>query len=598
LPQQIGKYELVRKIAVGGMAEVYLARAAGPMGFEKTLVLKRILPYLAEDPQFVGMFLGEAKLAAQLNHPNLVQIFDFGEAEGAYFIAMEYIDGPNLRALTRRALDLGRLIDPPIAAKIISLACEGLAYAHEFSDPRTGQPMGLIHRDISPDNILLSRTGAVKVVDFGIAKAVGQGPQTRTGTLKGKLAYMSPEQLKARPLDLRADVFSLGMVLYELVSGARPFDAESEIGMMQAIVYEPLIPVVQRRPDTPLPLQQVLDRALAKDREQRYRSCREMQADLEQYVVGTGQPVGGYQLSQLVAALAAPAAGNQPSPRPVRTPGGVPPLATPLPEPEGPRTQVDRPAPQPPRRRAPVAAVLGAAVLLGAGAGVAVYLSGRSEGETAPPPPPAVAALPVEAAPPAPAAPVPAPEPQPHPEPQPEPPPAAAPEPPAPPASATGKRSRAQKPPRTAAASAPVKTPAELSSLTVESAPPGQVKVNGRSYGQSPVKVQNLPPGDVKIEVFDRAQGFSKSESFTLSPGDNGVKRITVGRGRLEFRIRPYATVYLDGKLLGQTPIDPVDAFEGPHSIRLVNKDLNREVTLDYTVRPGQPNVFKYIFPE
>src|SRR5262249_50712332 len=158
----------------GGMATVYRARAAGPMGFEKTLVVKCILPNLAQDPQFVEMFLSEAKLAAQLNHPNIIHIFDFGEAEGAYYIAMEYIDGPNLRALMRRAQSLSRPLPLPLCAKIISAACEGLAYAHEFSDPQTGEPLHLIHRDVSPDNILLARNGTVKLVDFGIAKAANQ----------------------------------------------------------------------------------------------------------------------------------------------------------------------------------------------------------------------------------------------------------------------------------------------------------------------------------------------------------------------------------------------------------------------------------------
>jgi eukaryotic-like serine/threonine-protein kinase len=162
--QQLGKYQLIRKLATGGMAEVFLAKAAGPMGFEKMLVVKRILPHLSEDPTFVEMFLAEAKLAAQLNHPNIVQIFDFGETDGEYFLAMEYIDGPNLRVLVKRARAAKAPLPTPICARLIAAACEGLAFAHDFSDPTTGEPLGLIHRDISPDNILVSRQGAVKVV--------------------------------------------------------------------------------------------------------------------------------------------------------------------------------------------------------------------------------------------------------------------------------------------------------------------------------------------------------------------------------------------------------------------------------------------------
>lgn len=300
LPQtQIGKYRLLRKIASGGMAEVYLAQAAGPAGFQKTLVLKRILPHLVEDPAFVEMFLNEARLAALLNHPNIVQIFDLGEADGSYFIAMEHIDGPNLRALCRRASEAGKVVPLEQAAKIISLACEGLGYAHDFSEE--GRPLNLIHRDISPDNVMLSRTGAVKVVDFGIAKAANQGHLTKTGTLKGKLAYMPPEQLRGKPLDRRADIFALGVVLYELVAGMKPFDATSEIASMQAILHDPPTPLNERRLDCPAELVVIVERALQKDREDRYPDCRAMQRDLESFLLTRRTAVGAYELAELVS---------------------------------------------------------------------------------------------------------------------------------------------------------------------------------------------------------------------------------------------------------------------------------------------------------
>jgi serine/threonine-protein kinase len=310
---QLGKYELLSRLAVGGMAEVYLARAAGPMGFEKTLVLKRILPHLAEDPSFVEMFLAEAKLVARLNHPNIVQIFDFGEADGEYFLAMEYIDGPNLRALLKRANTLEQPLPAPLCARIIASACEALAFAHDFQDPVTGEPLGLIHRDISTDNILVSRQGAVKVVDFGIAKASGQAPKTRTGIIKGKLAYMPPEQLRAKPLDRRIDVYALGVVFYELLTGQKPYRSPTDAGLMQAILFQPLVPITERRPDLSSSLQPILDRALARDREERYPDCRALQADLEDFIVSTGKAVGAYQLAQLIAQTN-PIAGVIPSP--------------------------------------------------------------------------------------------------------------------------------------------------------------------------------------------------------------------------------------------------------------------------------------------
>nr|WP_043430034.1 serine/threonine protein kinase [Cystobacter fuscus] len=315
--QQVGKYQLVRKLAAGGMAEVFLAKAAGPMGFEKTLVLKRILPQLAQEPAFIQMFLSEAKLAARLTHPHIAQIFDFGEADGAYFLAMEYIDGPSLRALIKRAAAQGLALPPAICARLIADACEGLAFAHDFADPDTGEPLGLIHRDISPDNILLSRQGAVKVVDFGIAKAAGQAHKTESGVIKGKLAYMPSEQIRARELDRRVDVYALGVVLYELLTGQRPFISDTDAGLMQAILYEQPIPAARLRPDLPQPLRRILGKALAREREQRYPDCHDLQADLESFIVSAGKPVTTQQVAQLIRA-------TSDTPMPAMTPAPMP----------------------------------------------------------------------------------------------------------------------------------------------------------------------------------------------------------------------------------------------------------------------------------
>ncbi len=312
MQQQLGKYQLIHKLAMGGMAEVFLAKAAGPLGFEKLCVLKRILPHLATEPTFVDMFLSEARLAAQLNHPNIVQIFDFGEAEGTYFLAMEYIDGPNLREMIRQANGVNLSLPLAFCARVVCSACEGLAFAHDFRDPATNLAMNIVHRDISPDNLLLSRQGAMKVVDFGIAKAGGQSPHTQTGVLKGKLAYMPPEQLRNEPLDRRADVYALGVVLYELLTGLKPFMANSEAGMIQAILFELQIPVIQRRPDVPEGLQRILAKALAKERERRYPDCALFQAELEEFLLSLGKPMGAAQIAQLVAMMTAGSEGPMP----------------------------------------------------------------------------------------------------------------------------------------------------------------------------------------------------------------------------------------------------------------------------------------------
>jgi serine/threonine-protein kinase len=321
---RLGKYQLLRKLATGGMAEVFLAKTDGPMGFEKLMVIKRILPHLAEDPQFVDMFLAEAKLAAQLNHPNLVQLFDFGEAEGSYFIAMEYIDGPTLRLLLARARDLRTPITLGLAARIVSAAAEGLAYAHDFRDHVTDEPLHLVHRDVSPDNILVSRSGGVKLVDFGIAKARGQSHHTQAGTVKGKVAYMAPEQLRGEPLDRRVDLYGLGVVLYELCTGQMPFEAGSDASMVRAVLYDAAIPAVRRVPTLPAAIQSILDRLLAKDRNARYPDCRTLHADLEAFIPSTRETTNGFALSRLVAQLAPPAPPAQSTPpRPTAIPPGV-----------------------------------------------------------------------------------------------------------------------------------------------------------------------------------------------------------------------------------------------------------------------------------
>jgi serine/threonine protein kinase len=301
----MGRYELIRKLAQGGMAEVFLSRAEGPGGFAKTLVLKRILPHLAEDPSFAAMFLSEARLASRLSHTNIVQIFDCGRVNNSYYLVMEYIDGPNLRTLGRCASKLGDMVPLELCAWVVAEACEGLAFAHEFCDPATRKPLELVHRDVSLDNILVSREGMVKVVDFGIAKAADQVHRTQTGVVKGKLSYMPPEQLRGQPLDRRVDVYALGVVLYELLTARKPFDATTEASLAKAILFEPWVPAVKRRPDLPKALQQILERALAKDREKRYPDCRAFQTELEAFIRSRGKPMGSSHLAQFVTRMSA-----------------------------------------------------------------------------------------------------------------------------------------------------------------------------------------------------------------------------------------------------------------------------------------------------
>ncbi len=300
---KLGKYSLIDLVATGGMAELWLARQEGPAGFSRTVALKRVLPHLASDERFVQMFLDEARLAAQLTHPNIVQIHDFGEVQGSYFLTMEFIRGRSLDAIIDRQDELGGRMPLEIAAWILAQACVGLEYAHGFRHPETGEALHLVHRDISPQNLMVSFDGLVKVMDFGIAKATTSTVKTETGTVKGKYAYMSPEQIAGEKLDGRSDVFSLGIVLYETVSGIRPFGIESDLVAITAILNEPPKPIRNLLPDFPPELEGILDRALHKDRNHRYSGAHALQGDLERFIQSRGLTLGAREVAAYLRGL-------------------------------------------------------------------------------------------------------------------------------------------------------------------------------------------------------------------------------------------------------------------------------------------------------
>jgi len=291
-PQVFGKYTLLSHLATGGMAQVYLAKQRGPSGFEKELVIKRILPHLAADPSFVQMFLAEATLAARVNHPNIAHIYELGDYEGDYYIAMEYVAGITLEKILDLARERGQPGLPwPIAARIIASAAEGLDHAHKARDGE-GRLLQLVHRDVSPSNIMVNWEGVAKILDFGIAKSQvvdddsGSGLKIRTGVgvLKGKLPYMSPEQLQGLELDARSDIFSLGSVLYELICGQRPFPGDSMAQLtVQILSREPTSPELLA-PSFPDDLKPILWRALSKSVADRYQSARDLRQDLEQFL--------------------------------------------------------------------------------------------------------------------------------------------------------------------------------------------------------------------------------------------------------------------------------------------------------------------------
>ena len=283
-PVTLGKYELIKRIATGGMAEIYLARVSGLPGFEKIVVLKRILPQLASNQEFVQMFLDEARVAATLHHPNIVQMYDIGAVDGNYFISMEYLHGEDLRAIARamRAKGQDRVPLEHALGIVVGIAA-GLHYAHEKVG-FDGKPLHIVHRDVTPQNIFVTYDGGVKLVDFGIAKASNRASETRYGSLKGKIPYMSPEQCRSEPLDRRSDIFSLGILLYELTTSMRLYRGQSEFEVLKQIVEGEIKKPSEVRQGYPAPLEAILMKALAKRREDRYQTARELQADLEAYI--------------------------------------------------------------------------------------------------------------------------------------------------------------------------------------------------------------------------------------------------------------------------------------------------------------------------
>jgi serine/threonine protein kinase len=321
-PRQLGRYELIKRIAVGGMGEIYLAKSRGTAGFEKTVIIKKILDHLAEEEEFVTKFLDEGRIVVNLTHGNIVPVFDMGEEDGEYFIAMEYLPARDLRDVLTRLrkgdptssdqsssdqsssdqTSPDRLIPAHLAVHICIEVCKGLDYAHRRTDD-AGNPLDIVHRDVSPSNILISKDGEVKIIDFGIARAASRAAKTVSGRIQGKICYMSPEQAGGKSVDARSDVFSTGVVLYEMLTGRRPFQGDSDLQSLDLVRQCQFDTPSDVNPDIPPELDAIVNKALSRDRQTRYQSSDELHVELLEWLYSGGRAVTSQQLSEFVRDL-------------------------------------------------------------------------------------------------------------------------------------------------------------------------------------------------------------------------------------------------------------------------------------------------------
>jgi len=583
-PATYGGYTLLAELGEGGMAQVFLARKSGPGGFAKLQVIKRILPALGKEPEFVQMFLDEARLAARFEHPNVVQVYDLGDAEGSLYLAMEYLAGQSVAGLAREAVRQGISVPPPFSARIIADACDGLHYVHDFKE-LDGTPLNIVHRDVSPQNLFVTYEGRVKLLDFGVAKAATTLTKTRTGSVKGKVSYMAPEQCRGESVDRRADVFALGVVLTELIGGKRIFKSDNEFALIRQLsLGEYPKPSEMGFSAAPAELLAICDRAMAFKKEDRYQTCAEMKQDLDKWL-RAGPPSGPNQVAALMGQLfkedialrqqvllARDDASEvfQKVKQEVSGSKSLPSLG-PLAAPEQrtvTRKSVEIPAQSAPSRVPWVIAAL-SVVLLGAAVGVAArFLPGKDPVVVADPvPKPAVevdAGAPVVVAPALDASVV------------------AEVDPPEPiPDKVPGK---------------PIKKPlvvkpAKTATLTVRSTPSGcTVVVNGKPAGVSPATL-TVEPGAAQAVSVQCAGYSAASKTATLQAAESATLELALeplGKGYLALKTSPWSVVFEGEKELGMTPLPKLELTAGTHTLRAVNKEQQLERTFSVTIKAGE----------
>jgi serine/threonine protein kinase len=550
-----GRYVLLEKLASGGMAELFLAKALGEAGFEKTCVIKKVLPHLAVDDSFVTMFLDEARLAARLNHPGVVQIFDLGCVDEQYFFAMEYLAGEDVANILSRCRRAGRLMPVDIAAKIAAATAEALNYAHELSGA-DGKLLGIVHRDVSPANLFVTYQGVVKVLDFGIARAEARATQTRPGTIKGKVPYLAPEQLLGKTLDRRADVWSLGLCLHEMLTGKRMLGRKdgAEVPAFEGTVVRPR----EIRSDVPEALDEIVMRALQHDRERRYPKAAAMYDELDDFLSTRTYAPQASQLAAFLRELFGEERASASLARAVGAAGSVPrrtteelgigsnPSSVSVAAPTVVATTTDRPVSEstavthPPSSgallsRHRLAFSIGFAatslvalilVLLSRSAGTdASRIIPASEVRTEVPPPAVVPPLP----------------------------------------------SRAVAPP-----------------LPLASPPPEPVRADVAA--SMPVTRRAL----AEVVERERPKAPRVKKPSHAQHADDEVRRPR-GKGYLNVAVVPWADVWLDDVSVGQTPLAAYEVTEGHHVLRLRNPQ--GEKTLTFEVADGQTRIVKERLP-
>jgi serine/threonine-protein kinase len=293
------RYRVVEKLESGGMAEVFRAESEGLQGFRKQVAIKRVLPHLSSKKKFISMFLDEARLSAQLSHSNCVQVFDIGVGDNAFFIVMEFVDGANLKSIADHIKKAGQDFPVEHAVYLCLELCKGLSYAHELTDPN-GVPLHIVHRDMSPPNVLVTKHGEVKIVDFGLAKANSQLEKSEPGIIKGKFSYLSPEAAMGQEVDARTDVFAVGIILWELLAGQRLFLGDTDFQTVKRVQAAQVPSISQINKRVPQDLEKIMNKALARDPAARYTTARDLGLDLSKFLFRFGVPVSTFDVAQLV----------------------------------------------------------------------------------------------------------------------------------------------------------------------------------------------------------------------------------------------------------------------------------------------------------